>query len=112
MDELDRKLGFDKMPLSEIVDAAHKEISALCKGKDWRMSIPIQWNDSDTIISTALKFQRDKISNLELENMQLRKALEFYADDNNWNMPGEWDRPNLELDGGTIAREALKKKGG
>lgn len=41
--------------MAEIIKAADAEISALCNGKKWRMSIPAQPDtDSDLVISAAL----------------------------------------------------------
>jgi hypothetical protein len=37
-----------------VVAAAINEIDLLCKGKQWRMSIPVQDTDSDVVISSAI----------------------------------------------------------
>lgn len=53
---------------------------------------------------------------LKREVEKLRKALEYYANDNNWNSgPGGWYAGNAshaQLDAGYVARKALGKEDG
>ncbi|HZM27390.1 MAG TPA: hypothetical protein VFB89_08530 [Gemmatimonadales bacterium] len=46
------------------VEKAKQEVFALCKGKQWRMCIPAQLDDSDVVIMSAL-------AALETENAEL-----------------------------------------
>lgn len=76
MDEITKKFGFDKMPLETLVKSAYDEISALCKGKDWLMSIPIQPSDSDIILTEALLANARAIERLNKRIEALRAGLE------------------------------------
>lgn len=38
-----------------MIEAAHDEVSAICKGKQWRMCIPVHPTDSDAVIGGALR---------------------------------------------------------
>lgn len=42
------------LPVLELIKLAQKEVSALNHGKRWRMSIPVDVDDSDIVISGAL----------------------------------------------------------
>lgn len=59
--------------LQRAVDAAHREISALCHGKQWRMCIPVDPSDSDIVICDALRALKSRVAALEAENARLRK---------------------------------------
>ena len=67
-----QKLGLDKFSLDQLVSLAHQEISELCDGKEWRMSIPAQGDDSDIIISEALREQTREIARLKRELNNVR----------------------------------------
>ena len=41
--------------LLALLAQAHTEVSALCNGKRWRMSIPVEHDDSDMVIGDALR---------------------------------------------------------
>jgi hypothetical protein len=41
--------------LLALIDAAQEELSALCKGKKFRMTIPVEHDDSDMVIGDALR---------------------------------------------------------
>lgn len=40
--------------IRERADKALQEVFALCKGKHWRMCIPVQTDDSDRLLATSL----------------------------------------------------------
>ena len=58
------------------VAAAIKEIDSLCKGKQWRMSIPVQDTDSDVVISTAIMELTNDLHNAK--NMIYMTHVEFF----------------------------------
>lgn len=47
------------------VKAAYDELSALCHGKQFRMSIPMRDTDSDIVIGIGLHFIEDLIDEVE-----------------------------------------------
>lgn len=47
-------------------EKAHHEVSALCHGKRFRMCIPVQPDDSDIVLSEALRDSERMIEALEL----------------------------------------------
>jgi hypothetical protein len=54
------RYDIDKKPqslaeLEPMILAAQAELSAICNGKRWRMSIPVQDDDSDMVIGDALR---------------------------------------------------------
>jgi hypothetical protein len=55
--------------IKERKEVARKEVAALCHGKDWRMCIPRQSDDSDMVIGDAL----DDIDALIAEVEKLRR---------------------------------------
>jgi hypothetical protein len=67
----------------------------------------------------AARSEAGEVNRLQAENKKLREALEFYADNYNWNFSctiwdGDWQRLNSIhsenfLVGGKRAREALKE---
>lgn len=53
--------------LMQQIEAAQNELSELCKGKQFRMSIPVQETDSDVVIGSALatmKMQAEKLKEM------------------------------------------------
>jgi hypothetical protein len=65
------------MELKDKIEAAQNEVSELCKGKRFKMSIPVQETDTDVIISGALTSASERIKELEEENRNLRSMLEY-----------------------------------
>lgn len=54
------RYDIDKKPesldeLEPMIEAAQAELSALCHGKRFRMSIPVEAEDSDMVIGDALR---------------------------------------------------------
>jgi hypothetical protein len=54
------RYDIDKKPESladivALIERAHEELSALCKGKRFRMSVPVDDADSDMVIGDALR---------------------------------------------------------
>lgn len=45
--------------LDAYLQDAHDELSRLCKGKQFRMSIPVQHDDSDIVIGDGLRAGRE-----------------------------------------------------
>jgi len=53
--------------LMQQIEAAQNELSELCKGKQFKMSIPVHQTDSDVIIGNALaimKMQAEKLKEM------------------------------------------------
>ena len=75
-DEIMKKLGLDTKSLDELVEDAHREISALCHGKHWTMCVPVQGDDSDIIISEALQAQTREIQRLRVLGQMVREPNE------------------------------------
>ena len=64
-----------------------------------------------SIFSGAIEESADYIDELEAENNQLREALQFYADSQNYeaNVTDQWEPVILvDKDQGAIARDALE----
>lgn len=70
-------------------------------------------NCSIQVLTAARNYWMKQSVNLESENTRLRKALEFYANKENYDFDGApirvFDEDDSELDSGRIAREALGK---
>jgi hypothetical protein len=63
-----------------LVDAAHAEISRLCHGKRWQMTIPLdEERDSDVIIGNALRALKDRIAELEKDAERYAKLKDAYS---------------------------------
>jgi hypothetical protein len=65
------------------IEKAHDELSKLCKGKQIRMCIPVQPDDTDMVIGDGLRAGREalkEIEQLRAENVRLRDALKPFAD--------------------------------
>jgi len=58
------------------LEAAQQEVFALCKGKRWRMTIPVQDDDSDRTLMASLGDVRDLLAVVE-KAVRVRDA--FYA---------------------------------
>ena len=79
-----RKLGLDQYTPEELALRALDEVSRMCKGKDWQMSIPAKGTDSDIIISEAVQALLRQVSLLKAQNAfhpraakLMRKRKEF-----------------------------------
>lgn len=61
----------------EVIHAAGKKLSALCRGEDWHMSIPVQDDDSDVPIGSVIRLAKllrgDTVNAQELAGL-LRSA--------------------------------------
>ena len=66
-EEVLKKLGLDQYTPEELALRALDEVSRLCKGKEWHMTIPVKGNDSDIIISEAIRALLRQISNFKIE---------------------------------------------
>jgi hypothetical protein len=63
----------DWIAMSDVIERAREEVHALCSGKRWAMSIPVEEDrDSDMVIVSAL----DYAVTLRAEAVRLREALE------------------------------------
>lgn len=63
-----KKLGLDQYTPEELALMAQDEVSRLCKGKDWKMSIHVKGTDSDIIISEAIRALLKQISIFKIEH--------------------------------------------
>ena len=54
-----------RMTDEEIIENAHNELSAICKGKKFQMRIPADETDSDLIIAKAIGLARAKTEECE-----------------------------------------------
>ena len=71
------------------LEAAQQEVFALCKGKQWRMTIPVQADDSDRCIMAALGDIRDLLALAEAV-----KAIDW-----NYVLKMVWTPPSMGLIG-------------
>jgi hypothetical protein len=63
----------DWIAMSDVIERAREEVHALCSGKRWAMSIPVEEDrDSDMVIVSAL----DYAVTLRAEAVRLREVLE------------------------------------
>lgn len=85
-----KKLGLDQYTPEELALRALDEVSKLCKGKQWGMSIPAKGYDSDIIITEAIRALLRQISLFRDERwfhpraaklMQKRKNFIVIAED-------------------------------
>lgn len=67
-EEVLKKLGLDQYTPEELALRALDEVSRLCKGKEWHMTIPVKGNDSDIVISEAIHLLLRQISLLKVAN--------------------------------------------
>lgn len=80
--------------LQKLCDEAHDEVSAICKGKQWRMCIPVHPTDSDALIGGALR--------------QVRKLIAVARAAENLGHYGNCDRANGDKCGHCAIIEALE----
>ncbi len=59
------------------LEAAHEEVSAICRGKDWRMCIPARQDDSDLLIGGALR--------RAMRLVDLAEAVKHCAETHGWH---------------------------
>lgn len=57
--------GWKLLEPKKAIEVAQAEVSAISKGKQWRMCIPPQTDDSDIVISGALMSASNRIKYLE-----------------------------------------------
>jgi len=73
--------------MNDKIEKAYTEIFALCKGKKWRMSIPVnEEKDSDCIIIDGIKSVEQERDTLDLKNRSMLSELRKW---NDW--PKEYD---------------------
>lgn len=58
--------------IRKIIEDAQDEVSAICKGKQWRMCIPYQRNDSDALIGGALRMAAKLVAVAEAADIYTR----------------------------------------
>lgn len=60
-----------------LIEAAHAEVSALCKGKQWRMCIPVHPADSDAVIGGALRKMEKLLAVVEASEERISGAIDM-----------------------------------
>jgi len=60
--------------IRELFAAAHAEVSAVCKGKEWRMCIPVRKDDSDILIGGAISKADKLLDVFEFSSSSKRKG--------------------------------------
>jgi hypothetical protein len=62
------------------ISAAFEKIYALCRGEQWRMSVPVQDTDTDIVIMRGFDQALDEIARLQKRNDTLEAIVKEVAD--------------------------------
>ena len=98
----------------EIVEKAKQEVFAICKGKQWRMCIPVQPDDSDIVIMDGFHALEADLARLRGERAEDhaairevvekgQKLIEMDHVNDDGNVTAEWNEAYLQWS------EALEK---
>lgn len=108
-------IDINKEAFEKWVEVAYSPTSSLAA---WQAACEFKQKEIDILKNHDIAGYKEGIDCLQAENKKLRNALEFYADVT--NNPKQYMRQgylvynlkkNIFVDGGTIAREALKEVG-